>query len=120
MALGNGDVPHLPRCRLGRTTLRFLSFDHSYSVPHVSTLRRSTLCRGPGYLARSGFRITTLRHSSANDHPSAGNDLHRVTHSICGRRSKPAAVVDDPHHAFVGELTWRLCNRARSDRTLHN
>src|SRR5688500_5014598 len=120
MAIGSCDVPHLPQYRLGRFTLSFLSFDHRYSVPHVSTLRRSTLCRGPGNLARSGFRVTTLRHSSANDHPSASNHFHRVAHSICGGRSRPATLVDGPHNAFVGEFTWRLCNRAWSDRPLHN
>src|SRR5687767_6428566 len=120
MALGSGDVPHLPRCRLGRITLRFLSFDHRYSVPHISTLRRSTLCRGPGNLVGSGFRVTTLRHSSANDHPSAGNHFYRVAHSICGGRSRPATLVDDPHNAFVGEFTWGLRNWTRSDRTLRN
>src|SRR5687767_15265241 len=101
MALGSGDVPHLPRCRLGRITLRFLSFDHRYSVPHVSTLRRSTLCRGPGNLARSGFRVTTLRHSSANDHPSASNHFHRVAHSICGR--------SEEHTSELQSLAYLVC-----------
>src|SRR5688500_16692005 len=120
MALRSSDVPHLPALRLGWITLRFLGSDHPHSVCDLSTLRRPTLCRGPGNLARSGFRVTTLRHSSANDHPSAINHFHRVAHSICGGRSRPATLVDGPHNAFVGEFTWRLCNRAWSDRPLHN
>src|SRR6185503_20623999 len=116
MALGSRDVLHLPGFRLGRTTLRFLSSDHPYSLPHVSTLRREAVRGGTRDSACRRICLTTLRHSSANDHVAFGDNLHRVTHAIFRRRSKQATMVDSPTHVVVGEPAWRLCNRAWSDR----